>query len=55
MLELLQGSELQMPVVYDPEHILYDEARTDHVSGEQFTENTRRCSARGSGRRDMSP
>lgn len=41
VLELLQGSELQMPVVYDPEHILHDEARTDHVSGEQFTENTK--------------
>ena len=25
-----------MPVVYDPEHILEDEARTDGVTGEQF-------------------
>ena len=26
--------------MYDPESILDDEARTDNVSGEQFTENT---------------
>ncbi|MCD7819833.1 MAG: lysozyme, partial [Lachnospiraceae bacterium] len=36
----LQGIELQLPVVYDPESILDDEARTDDVSGEQFTKNT---------------
>lgn len=40
VLEHLQGQELQLPVVYDPEHILEDEARTDGVSGEQFTRNT---------------
>lgn len=39
VLEYLQGQELQMPVVYDPEHILEDEARTDDVAGEQFTDN----------------
>lgn len=39
VLEHLQGQELQMPVVYDPEHILEDEARTDDVAGEQFTDN----------------
>lgn len=39
VLEHLQGQELQMPVVYDPEHILEDEARTDGVTGEQFTNN----------------
>lgn len=33
--------ELQMPVVYDPEHILEDEARTDGVTGEQFTQNAK--------------
>ena len=40
VLENLQGYELQLPVVYDPEHILDDIARTDSVSGEQFTANT---------------
>lgn len=39
VLEHLRGQELQMPVVYDPEHILEDEARTDDVAGEQFTDN----------------
>ena len=37
----LQGYELQLPVVYDPETIRNDVARTDNVSGEQFTKNTR--------------
>jgi len=32
--------QLQLPVVFDPENISDDEARTDDVSGEQFTENT---------------
>ena len=32
---------LGMPVVYDPEHILEDEARTDGVTGEQFTQNAK--------------
>ena len=36
----LEGYTLQLPVVYDPESILDDEARTDNVSGEQFTKNT---------------
>lgn len=40
VLEHLQEQKLQMPVVYDPEHILEDEARTDGVTGEQFTKNT---------------
>ncbi|MCC8067201.1 MAG: glycoside hydrolase family 25 protein [Clostridiales bacterium] len=40
VIEKLQGIELQLPVVYDPESILDDEARTDDVSGEQFTKNT---------------
>ena len=31
---------LQLPVVYDPESILDDVARTDSVTGEQFTANT---------------
>ena len=41
VLEHLKGQELQMPVVYDPEHILEDEARTDGVTGEQFTQNAK--------------
>lgn len=40
VLENLDGYTLQLPVVYDPESILDDEARTDNVSGEQFTKNT---------------
>ena len=40
VLQNLDGYTLQLPVVYDPESILDDEARTDNVSGEQFTKNT---------------
>lgn len=40
VLELLDGVSLQLPVVYDPERIRNDEARTDYVTGEQFTKNT---------------
>ena len=40
VLEQIAGYELQLPVVYDPESILGDEARTDDISGEQFTKNT---------------
>lgn len=40
VLEHIAGYELQLPVVYDPESILDDEARTDDVSGKQFTKNT---------------
>ncbi len=39
-LEILDGRTLELPVVFDPEDILDDEARTDTVSGEQFTKNT---------------
>lgn len=41
VLNTLNNRELQLPVVYDPESILDDVARTDNVSGEQFTRNTR--------------
>lgn len=41
VLEQLNGYELQMPVVYDPESILHTESRTDDVTGEQFTKNSR--------------
>lgn len=40
VLQYLEGYELQLPVVYDPESILEDTARTDDVTGEQFTKNT---------------
>lgn len=40
VLDALDGCELQLPVVYDPESIVEAEARTDDVSGEQFTKNT---------------
>lgn len=41
VLKHLKGYELELPVVYDPESILYDEARTDDVTGEQFTKNAK--------------
>ncbi len=40
VLDHLEGYDLQMPIVYDPETIQDDEARTDFVSGEQFAKNT---------------
>ncbi len=40
VIDSLSGYELQLPVVYDPESILDDVARTDDVTGEQFTKNT---------------
>ena len=39
VLRMLDGQALQMPVVYDPESILNDVARTDDISGDQFTRN----------------
>lgn len=41
VLSSLGNIDLQLPVVYDPESILDDEARTDDITGEQFTKNTR--------------
>ncbi len=40
VLQRLNGIKLDLPVVYDPEHVLDDVARTDDVTGEQFTKNT---------------
>ena len=40
MIDRLQGYTLQLPVIYDPEHILDAPARTDNVPGEQVTKNT---------------
>lgn len=40
VIDVLNGRDLDLPVTYDPESILDTEARTDNVSGEQFTRNT---------------
>ena len=40
VLKNLEGLSLELPVVYDPENILDADARTDDVTGEQFTKNT---------------
>ena len=40
VLRILGKRKLQLPVIYDPESITGDNARTDGVSGEQFTLNT---------------
>ena len=40
VLGLLNGMELDLPVVYDPESVLDAPARTDNIDGEQFTKNT---------------
>lgn len=40
VLDQLQGRTLELPIVYDSELIRDDEARTDSVTGEQFTANT---------------
>lgn len=37
--ELLKGYELDLPLVFDPETIKGDIARTDNVDGSQFTKN----------------
>lgn len=41
VLDNLLEYDLQMPVVYDPESILHEDARTDDVTGEQFTKNAK--------------
>jgi len=38
-LEEIKGYEISLPIVFDPEHIYPDAARTDNVKGEQFTKN----------------
>ncbi|MBR4027594.1 MAG: glycoside hydrolase family 25 protein [Lachnospiraceae bacterium] len=40
VLNILKDYTLQLPVVYDPELIRDAKARTDDVTGEQFTKNT---------------
>lgn len=46
VLKLIEGYELDLPIVYDPEHVLDDTARTDDVTGEQFTKNAKAFSDR---------
>ena len=41
VIDRLGGTELQMPIVYDVEPIRTDDARTDRVTGRQFTKNTK--------------
>lgn len=36
----LTNEDIVLPIVFDPESILDDDARTDSVTGEQFTKNT---------------
>ncbi len=36
----LENYKITLPVVFDPESISWEEARTDDISGEQFTKNT---------------
>lgn len=38
---LIEEYDVTLPVVYDPEHVDNDVARTDEVSSEQFTKNAR--------------
>ena len=40
VLDAIEDYDIDLPVVYDPESVLDANARTDYVSGEQFTENT---------------
>lgn len=40
VLDALKEYHIQLPIVFDPELIRDDEARTDDVNGEQFTKNT---------------
>lgn len=40
VLKLLEGIELEYPIVYDAEYVTEDKARTDGVGAEQFTKNT---------------
>lgn len=39
VLKKLEDVKLQLPIVFDPEEIRDKTARTDHVTGEQFTKN----------------
>lgn len=39
VLEQINGYKISLPVFYDPEIIRDDEARSDNISGEQFTKN----------------
>lgn len=40
VLQLIKGYNITLPVVFDPENVGWEWARTDEISGEQFTKNT---------------
>ncbi|MCR5080527.1 MAG: glycoside hydrolase family 25 protein [Treponema sp.] len=40
IIDNVKPQQLELPVVFDPESIRWDESRTDDVTGEQFTKNT---------------
>ncbi|MCR5785636.1 MAG: glycoside hydrolase family 25 protein [Eubacterium sp.] len=40
VLDILADYEIELPVIYDPETISDDDARTDDLTGEQATKNT---------------
>ena len=40
VIRTLDGADLQLPVFFDPESISFDYARTDQITGTQFTKNT---------------
>lgn len=39
VLDLIKDYKITLPVVFDPENIGWEKARTDNISGEQFTKN----------------
>ncbi|MBQ3670805.1 MAG: glycoside hydrolase family 25 protein [Treponema sp.] len=41
ILDIIKDYNITLPVVYDPESIPWEEARTDDIPGEQFTRNTK--------------
>lgn len=41
ILKLIEGYDVDLPIVYDPESVLYAEARTDNVTPQQFTKNAK--------------
>lgn len=40
VLQAIEGQEMEMPIVFDTEPILYDTARTDELTGKQLTKIT---------------
>ena len=40
IMQVLDGRSIELPIVYDPEEITDDEARSDGITGDQLTRNT---------------